>query len=158
MALAVEEGMIRNIANRVVSDGIGAFDVGLGDFQAAGQIIDQVCNGCFLRLFLQEDRLRRDRERERVCVFRDALGLGDWCSRARVLPHHLVWQGTQRAQQLPTRSQQDHNRATCTACATFCGSLCCLRLGLSIQRRVVGRRRQLLVTATVSCHGKFSSL
>ena len=42
MALAVEEGMIRNIANRVVSDGIGAFDVGLGDFQAAGQIIDQV--------------------------------------------------------------------------------------------------------------------
>ena len=26
MALAVEEGMIRNIANRVISDGIGAFD------------------------------------------------------------------------------------------------------------------------------------
>ena len=42
MALTVEEGMIRNIANRVISDGIGAFDVELGDFQAAGQIIDQV--------------------------------------------------------------------------------------------------------------------
>ena len=42
MALAVEEGMIRNIANRVTSDGIGAFDVELGDFQAVGQIIDQV--------------------------------------------------------------------------------------------------------------------
>ena len=36
MALAVEEGMIRNIANRVTSDGIGAFDVELGDFQAVG--------------------------------------------------------------------------------------------------------------------------
>ena len=34
--------MIRNIANRVVSNGIGAFNVELGDFQAAGQIIDQV--------------------------------------------------------------------------------------------------------------------
>ena len=34
--------MIRNIANRVTSDGIGAFDVELGDFQAVGQIIDQV--------------------------------------------------------------------------------------------------------------------
>ena len=33
--------MIRNIANRVTSDGIGAFDVELGDFQAVGQIIDQ---------------------------------------------------------------------------------------------------------------------
>ena len=32
MALTVEEGMIRNIANRVISDGIGAFDVELGDF------------------------------------------------------------------------------------------------------------------------------
>ena len=42
MALPVEEGLIRNFANRVVSDGIGAFDVELGDFQAAGQIIDQV--------------------------------------------------------------------------------------------------------------------
>ena len=42
MALTVEEGMIRNIANRVISDGIGAFDVELGDFQAVGQIIDQV--------------------------------------------------------------------------------------------------------------------
>ena len=41
MALAVEEGMIRNIANRVTSDGIGAFDVELGDCQAVGQIIDQ---------------------------------------------------------------------------------------------------------------------
>ena len=29
MALAVKEGMIRNIANRVTSDGIGAFDVEL---------------------------------------------------------------------------------------------------------------------------------
>ena len=37
MALAVEEGMIRNIANRVTSDGIGAFDVELGDFQAVGR-------------------------------------------------------------------------------------------------------------------------
>ena len=34
--------MIRNIANRVVSNGIGAFNVELGDFQAAGQIIDPV--------------------------------------------------------------------------------------------------------------------
>ena len=34
--------MIRNIANRVTSDGIEAFDVELGDFQAVGQIIDQV--------------------------------------------------------------------------------------------------------------------
>ena len=42
MALAVEEGMIRIIANRVISDGIGAFCVELGDFQAVGQIIDQV--------------------------------------------------------------------------------------------------------------------
>ena len=42
VALAVEEGMLRNIANRVTSDGIGAFDAELGDFQAAGQIIDQV--------------------------------------------------------------------------------------------------------------------
>ena len=42
MALAVEEGIIRNIANRVTSDGIRAFDVVLGDFQAVGQIIDQV--------------------------------------------------------------------------------------------------------------------
>ena len=42
VALAVEEGMVRNIANRVTSDGIGTFDVGLGDVQAAGQIIDQV--------------------------------------------------------------------------------------------------------------------
>ena len=46
VALAVEEGMVRNIAIliaiRVTSDGIGAFDVELGDFQAAGQIIDQV--------------------------------------------------------------------------------------------------------------------
>ena len=42
MAIAVEEGMIRNIANRVTSDGIGAFDVELGDVQAVGQIIDQV--------------------------------------------------------------------------------------------------------------------
>jgi hypothetical protein len=42
VALAVEEGVIRNIADRVTSDGIGAFDVELGDFQAVGQIIDQV--------------------------------------------------------------------------------------------------------------------
>ena len=42
MALAVEEGVIRNIADRVTSDGIGAFNVELGDFQAVGQIIDQV--------------------------------------------------------------------------------------------------------------------
>jgi len=42
VALAVEEGRIRNIANRVTSDGIGAFDVELRDFQAVGQIIDQV--------------------------------------------------------------------------------------------------------------------
>ena len=42
MTLAAEEGMIRNIANRVVSDGIGAFDAELGSFQAAGQIINQV--------------------------------------------------------------------------------------------------------------------
>ena len=45
VALTVEEGMIRNIANRVTSDGIGAFDVELGDFQAVGQIIDQVYKG-----------------------------------------------------------------------------------------------------------------
>ena len=38
MALAVEEGMIRNIANRVTSDGTGAFDVELGDFHAVGQM------------------------------------------------------------------------------------------------------------------------
>ena len=42
VTLAAEEGMIRNIANRVVSDGIGAFDAELGSFQAAGQIINQV--------------------------------------------------------------------------------------------------------------------
>ena len=42
MALAVAEGMIRNIANRVTSEGIGAFDVELGEFQAVGQIIGQV--------------------------------------------------------------------------------------------------------------------
>ena len=41
-ALAVEEGMIRNITNRVSSDRIGAFDAELGDFQAAGQIIDEM--------------------------------------------------------------------------------------------------------------------
>ena len=34
--------MIRNLANRVVSDGIGAYDAELGTFQAAGQIINQV--------------------------------------------------------------------------------------------------------------------
>ena len=38
MTLAAEEGMIRNIANRVVSDGISAYDAELGTFQAAGQI------------------------------------------------------------------------------------------------------------------------
>jgi len=38
VALAAEEGMIRNIANRVILDGIGAFDAELGNFQAAGQI------------------------------------------------------------------------------------------------------------------------
>ena len=37
VALAVQEGIIRNIANRVTSDGIGAFNVELGLFQAAGQ-------------------------------------------------------------------------------------------------------------------------
>ena len=42
VALAVVGGMIRNIANRVTSDGIRAFDVELGDFQAVGQIIDRV--------------------------------------------------------------------------------------------------------------------
>jgi len=42
VALAVEKDMIRNIANRATSDGIGAFDVELGDFQAVEQIIDQV--------------------------------------------------------------------------------------------------------------------
>ena len=42
VTLAAEEGMIRNIANRVVPGGIGAFDAGLGSFQAAGQIINQV--------------------------------------------------------------------------------------------------------------------
>ena len=44
MALAVEEGMIWNIANSVISDGIGAFDAELGNFQAAGQRLfyDQV--------------------------------------------------------------------------------------------------------------------
>ena len=35
-------GHVRNVANRVTSDGIGAFDVELGDFQTVGQIIDQV--------------------------------------------------------------------------------------------------------------------
>ena len=34
--------MIRIIAYRVMSDGIGIFDFELGDFHAAGQIIDQV--------------------------------------------------------------------------------------------------------------------
>ena len=38
MTLAAEEGMIRNIANGVVSDGISAYDAELGTFQAAGQI------------------------------------------------------------------------------------------------------------------------
>ena len=42
VTLAAEEGMIRNLANRVVSDGIGAYDAELGTFQAAGQIINQV--------------------------------------------------------------------------------------------------------------------
>ena len=42
VTLAAEEGMIRNIANRVVSNGSGAFDAELGSFQAAGQIINQV--------------------------------------------------------------------------------------------------------------------
>ena len=42
MTLAAEEGMIRNISNRVVSNEIGAFDAELGSFQAAGQIINQV--------------------------------------------------------------------------------------------------------------------
>jgi hypothetical protein len=40
VTLAAEEGMIRNLANRVVSDGIGAYDAELGNFQAAGQIIE----------------------------------------------------------------------------------------------------------------------
>jgi len=35
VALSTEEGMIRNIANRVISDRIGAFDAELGDFHAA---------------------------------------------------------------------------------------------------------------------------
>ena len=35
VALSAEEGMIRNIANRVISDRIGAFDAELGDFHAA---------------------------------------------------------------------------------------------------------------------------
>ena len=39
VTLAAEEGMIRSISNRVVSNGIGAFDAELGSFQAAGQII-----------------------------------------------------------------------------------------------------------------------
>ena len=42
VALAVGERMIRNIANRVMPDGIGAFDVELGNFQTVGQIIDQM--------------------------------------------------------------------------------------------------------------------
>jgi len=37
VALAVEEGMIRNIVNRVTSDGIGAFDVELGDSRPWGR-------------------------------------------------------------------------------------------------------------------------
>lgn len=41
MTLASEEGLIRNLANRVISDGSGAFDAELGHFQAAGQIISQ---------------------------------------------------------------------------------------------------------------------
>ena len=46
VALAIEEVMIRNIANRmrIMSDGIGAFDVELGGFQAAEQIIDHGCS------------------------------------------------------------------------------------------------------------------
>ena len=42
VALSAEEGMIRNITNCVMSDGIGVFDAELGDFHAAGQIISQV--------------------------------------------------------------------------------------------------------------------
>ena len=38
-----EEGLIRNLANRVISDGSGALDAELGHFQAAGQIISQAC-------------------------------------------------------------------------------------------------------------------
>ena len=41
MTLASEEGLIRNLANRVISDGSGAYDAELGHFQAAGQIISQ---------------------------------------------------------------------------------------------------------------------
>ena len=41
MTLASEEGLIRNLANRVISVGSGAFDAELGHFQAAGQIISQ---------------------------------------------------------------------------------------------------------------------
>ena len=41
VTLASEEGLIRNLANRVISDGSGAFDAELGHFQAAGQIISQ---------------------------------------------------------------------------------------------------------------------
>ena len=39
VTLASEEGLIRNLANRVISDGSGALDAELGHFQAAGQII-----------------------------------------------------------------------------------------------------------------------
>ena len=41
VTLASEEGLIRNLANRVISDGSGTFDAELGHFQAAGQIISQ---------------------------------------------------------------------------------------------------------------------
>ena len=43
MTLASEEGPIRNLANRIISDGAGALDAELGHFQAAGQIISQTC-------------------------------------------------------------------------------------------------------------------
>ena len=39
VTLASEEGLIRNLANRVISDGSSALDAELGHFQAAGQII-----------------------------------------------------------------------------------------------------------------------
>ena len=35
MTLALEEGLIRNLTNRVISDGAGALDAELGNFQTA---------------------------------------------------------------------------------------------------------------------------
>lgn len=42
VALAAEEGMIRNLTNQVISEELRAFDAELGHFQATSQIIDQV--------------------------------------------------------------------------------------------------------------------